>query len=90
MAIMEAEHSPIGPLVRAVNAIADAISDEFPRVSVSTLAYEWTRPVPVLTKPRRNVIIRYATEPGCCDYRAPISDYLPSSEAILTGGNPAT
>ena len=37
--IMKEEGSPMGPLLRGVNAIADAIKDEFPHVAVDTLAY---------------------------------------------------
>jgi len=88
-AIAEEEGSPMGPLLRAVNAIADAIKEEFPGVAVSTLAYAYTRPVPLHTKPRSNVIIRYATEPGCCDYRAPIPSYTAESEPVLSGANPS-
>ena len=50
--------APSGPLLRAVNRIADAIAEEFPRVVVSTLAYEYSRRPPTLTRPRRNVAIR--------------------------------
>ena len=38
MAIIDAEKSPMGPLLRAINAVADAIVDEFPHVAVDTLA----------------------------------------------------
>lgn len=50
--------APSGPLLRAVNRIADAIAEEFPRVVVSTLAYEYSRRPPALTRPRRNVAVR--------------------------------
>ena len=39
MAIIKAEGSPMGPLLRAVNAVAAGIADEFPHVAVDTLAY---------------------------------------------------
>ncbi len=38
--VMIAEGSPMGPLLRAVNQVADAISEEFPHVVVDTLAYQ--------------------------------------------------
>ena len=38
LAIIHAEGSPMGPLLRAVNAVADAIASEFPHVVVDTLA----------------------------------------------------
>ena len=60
LAIMAEEGgSPMAPLLRAVNQIADEIADEFPAVVVDTLAYEWSRhPVPTRTRPRANVAIR--------------------------------
>ena len=44
MAIIDAERSPMGPLLRAINAVADAIVDEFPHVAVDTLACECSLP----------------------------------------------
>ena len=44
MKIIHEEGSPMGPLLRAVNAVADAIAEDFPRVAVDTLAYQYTRP----------------------------------------------
>ena len=40
MAITRAEGSPMGPLLRAVNAVAASIEEEFPNVLVDTLACE--------------------------------------------------
>ena len=57
-AIIAEEGSPMGPLLRAVNAVADAIKPEFPDVAISTLAYQHTMKPPSLTKPRPNVIVR--------------------------------
>jgi hypothetical protein len=56
--IERAEGSPSGPLLRFVNAVADAIKDEYPRAAIDTLAYTYTRKPPLLTKARPNVIIR--------------------------------
>ena len=39
-AIIEEEGSPMGPLLRAVNAVAEAIEPEFPDVAISTMACE--------------------------------------------------
>jgi len=55
--VAEEEGSQAGPVVRFVNAIADAIKDEYPDVAIETLAYQYTRKPPRLTKPRPNVII---------------------------------
>lgn len=37
--MIERDQSPIGPLLRAVNTIADRIKDEFAHVAIDTLAY---------------------------------------------------
>lgn len=55
------EGSPAGSLLRFVNAVADGIKDEFPHAAIDTLAYQYTRKPPTLTKPRPNVIIRLCT-----------------------------
>ena len=60
-AIIAEEQSPAGPILRAVNYIADGLKDEFPDVLVSTLAYSYSRPVPVVTRPAKNVIVRFCT-----------------------------
>ena len=59
-----------GPLFRAVNTIADNIKDEFPNIAVDTLAYQWSRPAPKITKPRPNVIIRLCSIE--CNFAAPL------------------
>jgi len=56
-AIDEAEGSPMGSLLRFVNAVAEQIEEEFPHVMVNTLAYRYTRKPPKITKPRDNVMI---------------------------------
>ena len=54
LAIVQAEGSPMGPLMRAINRIADAIAPEFPDVAVGTLAYGGTiTPPRTATLPRR-------------------------------------
>lgn len=58
------EKSPSGTLIRFVNAVADAIKDEFPDVAVDTLAFQFSVTPPASTKPRDNVIVRYCTG-GC-------------------------
>lgn len=64
MQVVDAEGSFAGPLLRCVNAIADAIKDDYPNVLVDTLAYENTAFPPRLTKPRANVVIRLSTGGG--------------------------
>lgn len=66
------EGSPAGTLLRFVNAVADDIKDDYPTVSVETLAYQYTRKAPRITKPRDNVIIRLCSI-ECC-FSHPLSD----------------
>ncbi len=63
-AIINEEGSPAGPLLRFVNAVADAIKDEFPDVYVDTLAYQYSLTPPKITKARDNVVVRFCT--GAC------------------------
>ncbi|MDF2686360.1 MAG: beta-hexosaminidase precursor, partial [Clostridia bacterium] len=64
-AIDEEEDSPAGSLIRFVNAVADAVKDEFPDRYIDTLAYQYTRKPPQITKPHDNVIIRLCSI-ECC------------------------
>merc|ERR1712166_57397 len=80
MEIIKEEGTPGGALFRAVNTIADAIKQEFPNVAVDTLAYQWSRPAPALTKPKPNVIIRLCSIE--CNFAAPMTD--PSNLAFQT------
>lgn len=64
-ALAEKEESESGPLLHFVNAVTDAIKDEFPHVAVDTLAYQYTRKPPKFVRPRSNVIIRLCTI-ECC------------------------
>ena len=50
----EASHA--GTMVRFVNAIAEAVEKEFPGKFIETLAYQYTRKPPKITKLRHNVI----------------------------------
>ncbi len=61
-AIDDAEGTRAGTLIRFVNAVADAIRDEFPRVRVSTLAYLDTYMPPKSVRPRDNVAIQLCTD----------------------------
>ena len=79
-AVIDEEGSPIGPLLRAVNAVADDIAADFPSVAIDTLAYQYTRPAPKITKPRPNVIIRLCSIE--CNFAQPLSD--PSNAAFQT------
>ena len=70
----EEDGSRIGPILRAVNQVADAVAIAFPHrdVAIDTLAYQWTRAAPTKTYPRANVIIRLCSIE--CNFGAPLSD----------------
>ncbi|MBR4428556.1 MAG: DUF4838 domain-containing protein [Clostridia bacterium] len=54
-----------GTLLRFVNRIAEALEKEFPDVIFDTLAYNYTRAVPKLTRPRHNVCVRLCSIESC-------------------------
>jgi hypothetical protein len=69
--IEKEEGSPAGLMLRFVNAVAEDIEDEFPNVAISTLAYQYTRKPPRITKPRHNVIVRLCSIE--CSFSVPLS-----------------
>jgi hypothetical protein len=71
-AIEQEEGSPAGLMLRFVNAIAADIEQEFPNVAVSTLAYQYTRKPPAITKPRHNVIVQLCSIE--CSFCKPLAD----------------
>jgi len=70
-AIEAEEGSPAGLMLRFVNVVAEEIEDEFPHVAISTLAYQYTRKPPKITKPRDNVIVRLCSIE--CSFSVPLS-----------------
>ena len=60
-----------GTNIRFVNAVADAIKEEYPDVMIDTLAYQYSRAACV-TKPVENVIVRLCTI-ECC-FTHPLSE----------------
>lgn len=64
-AIDESEGSHMGTMLNFVNAIADDIAEEYPNISIDTLAYQYTRTPPKTLRPRKNVIIRLCSI-ECC------------------------
>lgn len=56
--IAEEEGAQSGVLLRFVNKVAEDIEKEFPNIYVETLAYQYTRKPPKITKPRKNVVVR--------------------------------
>jgi hypothetical protein len=64
-ALDDAEGSPAATLLQFVNAIAEAIEPEHPKVRIDTLAYQYTRKPPKTIRPRKNVIVRLCSI-ECC------------------------
>jgi len=63
---LDAENgSHAGSLLYFVNAVAEAIEEEYPHVVVETLAYQYTRKPPKVIKPRHNVCVRLCSI-ECC------------------------
>jgi hypothetical protein len=71
-AVDEEEGRPSGSLLRFVNAVAADIEAEFPRITIDTLAYQYTRKPPRVTRPRPNVIIRLCSIE--CSFSRPLDD----------------
>ena len=71
-AIEKEEDSPAGLMLRFLNAVAADIEQEFGQVAVSTLAYQYTRKPPKITKPRHNVIVQLCSIE--CSFCKPLSD----------------
>jgi hypothetical protein len=71
-AVEQEEGSPAGLMLRFVNAVAADIEQEFPNVAISTLAYQYTRKPPKITKPRDNVIVQLCSIE--CSFSKPLAD----------------
>lgn len=61
-ALAQAEGSMAGPLLAFVNAVADEVGKEFPKVRISTLAYLDTSMPPKTIRPHANVAIELCTD----------------------------
>jgi len=73
------EGSPSGLLLRFVNAVAAEIEKEFPHITIDTLAYQYTRKPPLITRPRPNVIVRLCSIEG--SFSVPLDH--PRNQAFL-------
>lgn len=71
-AVDEEEGSPAGSLLRFVNAVAADIERDFPNITIDTLAYQYTRKPPKITRPRPNVIVRLCSIE--CSFARPLDD----------------
>jgi Domain of unknown function (DUF4838) len=61
------EGNHAGTIIHFVNAVAEALEDEFPDVYIDTFAYQYSRKPPKYVRPRDNVIVRL------CDFEADFS-----------------
>lgn len=61
-AVADAEGSMSGPLLKFVNAVADEVGKDFPKVKISTLAYLDTFMPPKTITPHKNVAIQLCTD----------------------------
>ncbi|MHB1459891.1 MAG: DUF4838 domain-containing protein [Armatimonadota bacterium] len=57
-----AEGSLAGPLLKFVNAVADIVGKQYPKVRISTLAYLDTASAPKTVRPHKNVAIQLCTD----------------------------
>jgi hypothetical protein len=67
-AISDAEGSNMGPLLDLVNAVADAVAEDYPDLRVTTLAYLDTKTPPRNLRPRDNVLIWLASDDHNWEY----------------------
>jgi hypothetical protein len=77
-ALDDAEGSHAGTMLAFVNYIAEAVEKDFPKISIDTLAYQYTRKPPKTIKPRPNVIVRLCSIE--CNFREPLDH--PSNAAF--------
>jgi hypothetical protein len=59
------EGSSMGTMMRFLNAIAEDIEKDYPHIIIETLAYQYTRQAPKITKPHKNICICLCTI-ECC------------------------
>ena len=89
-AIIQEENAPSGPLIRFINAVADT----FPDKEISTLAYQFSRKAPAITKPRKNVQVMLCTielnrskaiaeDPGSASFVKDIKDWSAITDHIF-------
>ncbi len=70
--VADEEGGQSGLLLRFVNAIAEDIAEDYPHIIVDTLAYQYTRKPPRITKPRPNVAVRLCSIE--CEFNRPLAD----------------
>ncbi|MCC7349452.1 MAG: DUF4838 domain-containing protein [Phycisphaerales bacterium] len=78
-AVDEAEGSHAGTMLRFVNAIAADVAGDYPNIAIDTLAYQYTRHAPKITRPLPNVIVRLCSIE--CSFAQPYTDPINASFA---------
>ncbi|NOY82348.1 MAG: DUF4838 domain-containing protein [Kiritimatiellaeota bacterium] len=86
-ALAEKEGSQAGVLIHFVNAIADAVRDEFPTKIVDTLAYQWSRKPPLHVRPRPNVAVRLCSIECCFAHPLATDPFNASFRRDIEGWN---
>ncbi len=86
-ALAAKEGSQAGVLIHFVNAIADAVRDEFPDKIVDTLAYQWSRKPPLHVRPRPNVAVRLCSIECCFAHPLATDPYNASFRRDIEGWN---
>lgn len=71
-ALVEKEGSESGPIIHFVNALADSIREEHPRILLHTFAYVYSLPAPRYAVARDNVIVRLCN--FSCRFDKPIME----------------
>ncbi len=71
-AVDKEEESPAGSMLRFVNAVAGEVRQEFPNVSISTLAYQYTRKPPKMVRPGDGVVVWLCSIE--CSFDKPLTD----------------
>ncbi len=79
------ENSEAASMLSLVNYVAEQIEKEFPRVTVSTLAYLETVNLPLTIRPRSNVAIRLCNDK--CSWPHPFTPVRIHSEMAEIAGN---
>lgn len=64
--IDEAEGSPAGSILYAINKVAEAVDKVDPEYKVEFIAYQYSRKAPKTVRPRKNVIVRVCVIERSC------------------------
>lgn len=71
-AVDEEEGSHAGTMIRFINRMAEQIEKVYPDLYVDTLAYQYSRKPPKITRARKNVIVRLCSIE--CSFAQPLTD----------------